>query len=39
MVRMMRRQDVRGQNRRMALILGGVFIVLWVGSVILILFR
>jgi len=38
-VRMMRHQDARGQNRRVALILGGVFITLWVGSVILMLLR
>jgi len=39
MLRMMRRQDVRGQNRRVALILGGVFTALWVGSLILMILR
>lgn len=32
-------QEVKAQNRRVGLILVGVFLALWVGSVILMLFR
>lgn len=32
-------QEIGAQNRRVGLILVGVFLMLWVGSVLLILFR